>query len=216
MADNWKYYIKHWRDYKKYIKAALIITVIAAVLIFGVNGEKETDRQMNNSPGYVSESEKNTADSDAKQSDDKPAPGTKMYVDISGCVVNPDIYQVDEGMRLFDVINLAGGLTEDADRNGFKQAEQVTDGEKIVIPSKDGEITSYSQGSGSTGQGGKININSADSAALQQIPGVGPSTAGKIIDYREQNGRFKSKEDIKNVSGIGDKTYDKLEDMITV
>ena len=102
----------------------------------------------------------------------------------------------------------------------------VSDGEKIFIPSQeednsDGLLSGDSGNSGGSGASGrssdgKININTADSTQLQELNGVGPATAEKIIDYRKQNGRFQSIEDIKNVSGIGDKTYEKLKDHIRV
>ena len=142
-----------------------------------------------------------------------------MYVDISGCVKSPGIYKIKRNTRLFEVIELAGGLTKDADYNGFNQAEHIEDGDKIIIPAKNQESdsASASQGNNATASNnGKININTADSAALQEIPGVGPATAEKIISYRETNGRFRNKEDLMNVSGIGEKTFEKMKDMITI
>ena len=97
----------------------------------------------------------------------------------------------------------------------------MTDGQKVVIPAM-GETTGAieSPAAGNTGSAvtsdGKININLADSNQLQELPGVGPATAEKIINYREEHGSFASKEDIKNVSGIGNKTYEKMQDMIFV
>ena len=110
------------------------------------------------------------------------------------------------------VIEKAGGLKKNAEMDQINRAEIVTDGQKIVIPAK-GETIAASGGAAASGL---ININTADSTALQEIPGVGPATAEKIIAYRTENGRFASKEDIKNVSGIGEKTYEKMKDKITV
>lgn len=159
-----------------------------------------------------------------------------IYVDIGGAVKVPQLAVLPQGSRVEDAIIAAGGLTEDADVSGINRAEFLEDGEKIYIPElvddEGGASSGYSgtgspsetgssASSGSAGSvsgtaGGKININTADSAQLQQLSGVGPATAQKIIDYRTSNGRFRTIEDIKNVSGIGDKTFEKLKDYITI
>ncbi len=150
-----------------------------------------------------------------------------IYVDIGGEVNQPSVVELADGSRVTDAIAAAGGLTEKADLTDINRAAFVSDGEKIYIPSQesdpaDGVVSADSggggNGSGSSGRSsdGKININTADSTQLQELNGVGPATAEKIIDYRKQNGRFQSIEDIKNVSGIGDKTYEKLKDHIRV
>ena len=108
----------------------------------------------------------------------------------------------------------AGGFTDKADKSSLNLAKQLEDGEQILIP----DIGASSGGSvsGSMSSDGKININTADLAALQTLSGVGPATAQKIIDYRTANGKFKTIEDIKKVSGIGDKTFQKFKDKICV
>lgn len=127
------------------------------------------------------------------------------------------VYSVEEGARVFEVIEKAGGLTEDASVEQINQAEAVSDGQKIVIPAKGEELLAAEvyDISGKASRG-LININTADSQTLQEIPGVGPATAEKIIAYRTENGRFAKIEDIRNVSGIGEKTFEKLKDKITV
>lgn len=149
-----------------------------------------------------------------------------IYVDVGGEVNQPSVVELADGSRVTDAIAAAGGLTEKADLTDINRAAFVSDGEKIFIPSQESESEDGvlsadgggSSGSGSSGRSsdGKININTADSSQLQELNGVGPATAEKIIDYRKQNGRFQSIEDIKNVSGIGDKTYEKLKDHIRV
>ena len=158
----------------------------------------------------------------AQTADTEAAPETtatpKIVVDIAGCIKNPGVYEIAEGKRLYEVIELAGGLTKEADTTQINQAEILYDGQKILIP----EIVEYDSSSGNAGlsaaitSDGRVNINLADSSELQEIPGVGPATAEKIIRYRESNGRFVIIEDIKNVDGIGDKTFEKIKDMITV
>ena len=145
-----------------------------------------------------------------------------IYVDVGGEVNQPSVVELSDGSRVTDAIAAAGGLTEKADLTDINRAAFVSDGEKIFIPSQeesDSEgVLSGQSGSSSSARSsdGKININTADSSQLQELNGVGPATAEKIINYRKQNGRFQSIEDIKNVSGIGDKTYEKLKDHIRV
>ena len=148
-------------------------------------------------------------------------------MDIGGAVNAPMLVELPEGSRVEDAIIAAGGLAEDADLSSINRAEFLEDGEKIYIPAlvKDanGDVISSeeltSQGAAFSVAGssanGKVNINTADSTTLQTLNGVGPATAQKIIDYRTSNGRFIEAEDLKNVSGIGDKTYEKLKDFIT-
>ena len=147
------------------------------------------------------------------------AAGTELYVDIGGEVQNPAVVKLQEGSRVEDAIEAAGGLTEDADLTSINRAAFLQDGEKIYIPPI-AEGSDFTPNDTTASQGydfdGKININTADAQQLQELTGVGPATAEKIIQYREQNGRFLSVEDIKNVSGIGDKTYEKLKDQIKV
>lgn len=201
--DKLKEYTAYLKEHQKIARAAaIVLIVIAAVVFFGHNGEKEEI------PVQLPEETAEQTDIPPKESEK-----TDIFVDISGEVKKAGVYQVTDGTRLFEVIKIAGGLTSDADRDGFNQAEIVSDGEKIIIPAKgEGAVSVANPGITASGM---ININTADSTALQEIPGVGPATADKIIAYRNENGRFASKEDIKNVSGIGDKTYEKMKDKIT-
>jgi competence protein ComEA len=146
-----------------------------------------------------------------------------IIVDVSGAVQNPSVVELPEGSRIFEAIKKAGGLAKDADLGSTNQAEILTDGQKIYIPTKQelkeslsGTPSSQLAYAAGSSQPKLININTADSAALQQLTGVGPVTAEKIINYRNENGKFKTIEDIKNVSGIGDKTFEKFKGKITV
>ena len=144
----------------------------------------------------------------------------KVIIDIGGEVNEPKVTELPEGSRVEDAIEAAGGLTDEADMTNINRAAFVSDGEKILIPSKN-DAVSGSDGTYTGVQPGgyaddRIDINTADSAELQKLNGVGPATAEKIISYRESNGRFKSVEEIKNVSGIGDKTYEKIKEHIRV
>ncbi len=144
----------------------------------------------------------------------------KVFIDIGGEVNEPKVTELPEGSRVEDAIEAAGGITDEADMTNINRAAFVSDGEKILIPSKNDAVSGSSGAYTEAQTGGyaddRIDINTADSAELQKLNGVGPATAEKIISYRESNGRFKSVEDIKNVSGIGDKTYEKIKEHIRV
>ncbi len=148
----------------------------------------------------------------------------KIKVYVTGQVKNPGVIEVDEGSRLIDVIELAGGVLENADLNRINLAAKVKDEGMYYIPEIGEEIhghniydTAGNDPSGLSSESGqKININTADEATLDTLPGIGPSKARRIIEYRNQNGPFQSIEEIKNVSGIGDKTFEQLKDLIAV
>lgn len=146
---------------------------------------------------------------------------TEMYVDISGEVNKPGVYMVNDGTRLYEVISKAGGLTEQANTDQINQAGYVEDGEKIIIPSINDESNLYTESenadinSNSSASNGLVNINTAGKDELMSITGVGDVIAERIIEYRKTN-RFKSIEDIMNVNGIGNATYEKMKSQITV
>lgn len=225
--------IRSLDDLKEYIylnkeslkRAALPVTVAVALLLFwtvGISGgheieetgqtggEGEMESAYEGEESYGDETEGKTG----KAGDGDELKEAHIYVDISGCVVNPGVYQVAEGTRVFQLIEKAGGLTPEAHVEDINRAEEVYDGQKIVIYAVDED--EYASSGGKENYQGKININRADETQLQEIPGVGPATAEKIIEYRETIGRFQTVEDIKNVSGIGEKTFESMKEYITV
>ncbi len=130
-----------------------------------------------------------------------------IFIDISGCVNYPKVVKLNSNSRVSDAIKAAGGLTYDADISNINRAAHLSDGEKIYIPSvSDGEDLINSNNSFSN----KVNINSGSASDFETLTGIGPATANKIIEYRNKYGKFKKIEDIKNVSGIGDKTFEKF------
>ena len=140
-----------------------------------------------------------------------------IIVDVKGQVKKPGVYQSSQGERVIDVINRAGGLTEHADESQVNFAEHVQDAMVIYIPAKGDEGLAVPSASVTQkGSSDKININKADETQLQEIPGIGPAKAAAIIEFREVNGSFNTIDDIKNISGIGDKTFEKLKDLISV
>lgn len=140
---------------------------------------------------------------------------SEIKVHVAGEVKKPGLYKLKEGARINDAVDAAGGFTDNADKDSLNLAKLVEDGEQIMIPSKGGAESAAGSSSSSTNNG-KININTADLATLQTLNGVGPSTAQKIIDYRNANGKFKSIDDLKKISGIGEKTFAKFKDQICV
>lgn len=146
----------------------------------------------------------------------------KVFVDVKGAVKNEGVYELSSGSRVTDVVKLAGGFTEDADKKSVNLAEKVTD-EAVIYVARVGEnvapTTTNSQANDSAQQeesSDKINLNTATLAELQTISGIGAKRAQDIIDYRDANGGFSSVDDLANVSGIGEKTLEKLKSEVTV
>lgn len=143
---------------------------------------------------------------------------SQITVHITGAINNPGVVVLEEGARIVDALEAAGGETEEADVNRLNLAYVLEDGEKLYIPSKNEEEQEYiTQGKDNMSEGqSKININSAQIEELITLPGVGEATANKIIEYRKENGKFQKIEDLKNVPGIGDSKYENIKTMIRV
>ncbi|MDI9218984.1 MULTISPECIES: helix-hairpin-helix domain-containing protein [Clostridium] len=152
----------------------------------------------------------------------KSPQSTKMIVvEIKGEVVNPDVYEISEGSIIRDLITKAGGLTDEANIEKINRADKLRDNQLIVIPNKNNLSNANVNdntniNNGSTSENGVININTATLEELQKINGVGEVKAKSIIEYREKNGGFKSIDEMKNIEGIGDKTFEKMKDKITI
>ena len=141
----------------------------------------------------------------------------QVYVYVTGAVANPGVYSLDEGLRVRDAVEAAGGLTEDADASTVNLARVLSDGEHIALPTKAEVETALAQGSaGGAAASSLVNINTADASALETLSGVGSATAQAIISDREQNGPFSTIEDLMRVDGIGEKKFAKLKDSICV
>lgn len=145
-------------------------------------------------------------------------PVKKISVYVSGQVKNVAVVELEDNgnLRAVDAVNLAGGLTEFADTEAINLAETISDGQHIHIPTKEVFLQPSTKNFSAQDSGDKVNINTADVDKLSALKGVGPSTAQKIIDYREQNGAFKTIDELKNVRGIGQKKFDAIKDKITV
>ena len=145
-----------------------------------------------------------------------------VFVYVCGAVAKPGVYALPAGSRICDALEAAGGFSEDADVNRINLAGNVTDGMMLFFPETGEEIPEGMEvqtGNSETGEkqtNGLVNINTAGAEELSTLPGIGESKALAIVAYREEHGPFADKSDIKNVSGIGDSLYRKIEDLICV
>lgn len=138
----------------------------------------------------------------------------QIFVDVRGCVQRPGVYQVPVESRVFEVIDLAGGFTDDAELKSVNRAAVLLDEQVIHVLSK--EEFEQQQRLHPGYVDGLVELNSADSTALESLSGIGPSMAERIIQYRDENGPFQRIEDLMKVSGIGEKTFQKLKGDICV
>ncbi|HZD61044.1 MAG TPA: helix-hairpin-helix domain-containing protein [Anaerolineae bacterium] len=157
-------------------------------------------------------------------SEDRPATKAKdvkmLFVHVAGAVVHPGVYHLKEGSRVIDAITAAGGGLQGSDQDALNLAAKVFDGQRVYVPKK-GEVPPQIDGLSSATDpplesGGKVNINTATMEQLDSLPGVGPVTAQKIIDYRSKHGPLKRLEELKAIDGIGSKKYDQIKDKACV
>jgi len=145
----------------------------------------------------------------ANQAKDVQSP--KIYVHVAGSVKSPGIYQLDSGTRVFDALLAAGGFTSKANQSSVNMARALNDGEQLLVAS----VTSDAVFGGAM-TSTMISLNQATASQLEDLPGVGPALAGRMVDWRSANGGFKSKEDLLNITGIGDKLFAAVKDLVTL
>lgn len=169
-------------------------------------------------------------------SDDRKASGASgredgaegaIVVDVTGAVRTPSVVSLEEGARVGDAIEAAGGFAEDADAVRVNRAARLQDGQQVYVPRQgesasgvgraaDAPSSAQGESTAQSGQAALVNINFAGIEELDALPGVGPSTASAIVEDREANGPFASIEDLMRVSGIGEKKFQKLKNSICV
>lgn len=202
-----------------FLGCGLVVIIIALIVFFLVYNNSFINMDQDEIDMYdiafIEDEEKNNENTENKIN--------KIKVHITGEVLKQGLIELEEGARIDDAIKEAGDITEYADLSKVNLAYELSDGQKVYIPSIKDETEEYiSEGAGESViededvKDGKININTADVDLLQTINGVGESLASKIIDYRKQNGKFKSVDDLKNVSGIGDKKFEDIKDKVIV
>ncbi|WP_453994845.1 helix-hairpin-helix domain-containing protein [Bacillus nitroreducens] len=137
-----------------------------------------------------------------------------IFVDIKGAVHNEGVYEAREGMRVKDIVDLAGGFIEEAEVRQVNMAERVEDEMVIYVPRIGEELTEVDSNTISDKAKGKVSLNKATQEEFETLSGIGPSKAAAIISYREENGPFKKLEDLMQVSGIGEKSFEKIKDSL--
>lgn len=199
-------FIRKYKD--KLIIFVIIILIALNGYIYKVKSNNLYDNQKVAS--QETEEKENFANEDAN--DD-----SEIMIHITGCINNPGVIEVNKGSRLKDVVDQCGGLKEEADINNINLAMKVEDEMKIHIPSIEESKQNNNIESSNIieNNNNKVNLNNASKEELMTLPGIGKSKSEKIIQYREGN-RFKSIEDIKNVDGIGEKTFESFKDLIDV
>ena len=212
------------KNNKKMIIEILIIIGISIIMIYNfIVAKKDTEEFIYSDSS--NNQEYNTNLQNTNENLDLTAEKIKVY--IIGQIKTNGVIELEYGSRIEDAIIIAGGPTEIADLSKVNLAYQLEDGQKIYIPSiYDDDVQYISAGSGENiiednnnlenNKSKKVNINKSNLTELTSIPGIGESTAQKIIDYRNENGKFSSIEDLKKVSGIGDKKFEKIKEYIDI
>ena len=206
---------------KEIFKKIILVTVIFIVIVFSISFYKKENEEFI----YYNIVEENVNEVEEKYENKGEEMFSKIKVYVAGEVNNPGVKELDEGARIEDAINNSGGLTNQADITNVNLAYPLKDGQKLYIPNINDvnkeEYISIDNKSGvienvEFGDDIKVNINKATITELTQLPGVGESLAKRIIEYRNINGKFKSIEDLKNVSGIGEKKLESLREYIII
>ena len=226
---------------KDYIIIGIIIISVIIFMVLNIGKvkefeEKETTGNIEKNI-TVSEENRENKENEGNEEDKKEniSSATGIYVHIDGYVNNPGVYQLKENERTNVLIEKAGGLKNGYSIKNINLAAKLSDGDKVYIPSIEEEKSLGNQNNNNVNTVGKhtnngnnsnntvkitknskININKASISELKQITGIGESTANKIIDYRDNVGKFKKIEDIKEVKGIGDSKYESIKDKITI
>ncbi|EGT3614970.1 competence protein ComE [Clostridium perfringens] len=205
-----------------------------------LNAEKEEEQSESNlketkKNDDIEENEKENIN-ESNEKDSSNSNIEKIVVEIKGEVKNPNVYVLENGSRIYELIEKAGGPTEEADLSNINRALYLSDGQCVVVRnindvqdetenleealndenSKNVSNNSPEEKISSSGESSTININAASKETLMTLNGIGESKAQAIIDYREETGGFKSIDELTNISGIGEKTLEKIKDKISI
>lgn len=221
-------WIEKIKEYKLFLGLAAVGLVIGGLFLFWPKQPPEAPEtvisQLEMVDQETSPKEDTSLSSSSQQrSEEKMEPSQeKIMVDVKGAVRQAGVYELPVGSRVYDAVQKAGGMTDEANSQSVNLAQKLED-ESIVYVAKNGEeiapVASASAGTTSGEQqskDGKVNLNTATEAELQTISGIGQKRAQDIIAYREGKGKFQSVDELKNVSGIGQKMLEKLKEHVTV
>ena len=223
-------YVKDNRLFVSVIAVLMVIFCFFLWMICGAGNSMEAETSYTDVTALSTSSSKQSSQSLSEASSQSKTEGSekeksKVTVDVKGAVANPGVYTLKASARVTDAIKAAGGMTEDADAKSVNLAASLSDEEVIYVATKDENLSVLGQsgtgqvsdkGGQTSAKDGKINLNTATSEELQTISGIGAKRAEDIIAYRESHGGFQSVDDLKNVSGIGDKTLDKIRESLYV
>ena len=209
---------------KDYIVIGIIIIAVIIFIVLNIGKVTEFNKEEKENTIINASIEESKNDIEEKENKEEPKEmGTGIFVHIDGWIQNPGVYEIKENDRVNTIIEKAGGLKEGASIKSINLAARLSDGDKIYIPNREEEkqietteVKGNNTGTVKITKNSKININKASISELKQITRIGESTANKIIDYRENVGKFKKIEDIKEVKGIGDSKYESIKDKITI
>lgn len=212
---------------KDYIVIGIIIIAVIIFIVLNIGKVTEFNKEEKENTTISTSIEESKNDIEEKENkenkEETKEMGTGIFVHIDGWIQNPGVYEIKENDRVNTIIEKAGGLKEGASIKSINLAARLSDGDKIYIPNREEEkqietteVKGNNTGTVKITKNSKININKASISELKQITGIGESTANKIIDYRENVGKFKKIEDIKEVKGIGDSKYESIKDKITI
>ena len=226
------------KDHKKKILTAAAF-LIAAGLVFGLTGSRESARELDDTGAIVMNSGGNLESGEQAEDENISAPENNtpedrrdvgnseksgIYVYICGEVINPGVYELSGDSRIYEAVDAAGGFTENAARECVNLASKVSDGMQITIYNReeaaslqaDSASVGGNAGKSGTSGSGLVNLNTATKEELMTLKGIGESKAEDIIRYREKSGGFKKIEDIMKISGIKENGFQKIKDSITV
>ncbi len=194
------------KNIRKYIYIITIIIFIIFCIMVIIRKRELKDNNVN----YTVNKEEDIINKDNEDNEEE-----YIYVDIKGEVINPNVYKIQKGLRVIDVINLAGGLTEESDTSNINLSKIVTDEMVIVIKSKNNEEVYIDSDVDINNNNQLIDINTCTIDELLTLPGIGKSKANNIIEYRKKN-KFNTINDIMNVSGISESLFNKIKEYIKV
>ena len=202
------------------MKRTIMFLLTFSLLLGGCGSDAEVYLAGEEESPKAAPQEESAAEENAEEPDsgDAQKDGT-IWVYVCGAVHAPGVYELPSGSRIYHVIQAAGGMLPEAETRAVNQAQELSDGEQITVPTveeaQDPAQPAVSGGSAASGDG-KVNLNTAGIEELCTLTGIGETRAQAIVDYREQNGGFQSIEELMNIDGIKEKTFEKLKEEVTV